>query len=191
MLDGLVCGAVFTKADGVVGEHEDGALLHQCCHAHGIAAVFHEDQEGGAVRHVATVQGDAVHDGGHAELAHTVVDVVAAGVLFRQALGATPDGEVGAGQVSGTTQQFRQQRTVGVQGVLGGLAAGDGFALVLTLLDVRLCLFREIGRQIAGHAALEFGRQFRLGLFVGSEFLFPRLLSRGAFLFGIPFGVDF
>ncbi len=87
----------------------DDALFHQCRHANGVAAVIAEGQEGAAVRDETTVQGDAVHDGGHAEFAHAVVDVAATLALgcFHNrtmhvkakagcALGV---GQVGAGQV--------------------------------------------------------------------------------------------
>jgi hypothetical protein len=77
VLDGLVRGAVFAQADGVVREHMDHALLHQRGHADGVAAVVAEGQEGAAVGDEAAVQRHAVHDGGHAEFAHAVVDVAA------------------------------------------------------------------------------------------------------------------
>ena len=54
------------------------ALLHQRRHADRVAAVVAEGEEGAAVRDEAAVQRDAVHDRGHAELAHAVVDVAAA-----------------------------------------------------------------------------------------------------------------
>src|SRR5690554_7990438 len=41
------------------------------------------------------------------------------------------------------------------------------------------------------YTALEFSCQFRLGLLVGGELVFPGLLGRCAFLFGIPGGIDF
>ena len=78
LLDRLVGRTVFAKADGVVGEDEDGVDFHQCRHAQGVAFVFAEHQESRAEGFHAAVQGKAVHDGTHAELAHAVVDVVAA-----------------------------------------------------------------------------------------------------------------
>ena len=69
---------VFAESDGIVGEDEDGVDFHQCRHAQGVAFVFAEHQEGRAERFDAAVQGKAVHDGAHAELAYAVVDVVAA-----------------------------------------------------------------------------------------------------------------
>eukprot|EP01093_Parvamoeba_rugata_P012201 TRINITY_DN3508_c0_g1_i1.p2 TRINITY_DN3508_c0_g1~~TRINITY_DN3508_c0_g1_i1.p2 ORF type:complete len:473 (-),score=65.66 TRINITY_DN3508_c0_g1_i1:978-2396(-) len=144
--------AIFAQADGVVGEHIDGALFHQRGHAHGVTAVLHKDQEGSAVRYEAAMQGDAVHNGCHAEFANTVVNVVTAGVFFGQWLTAIPDGEVGARQVGRATQQFRQHRAIGVQGVLGRLAAGNSFAFVLALLNIRLGLLGEDRRQFSEKA---------------------------------------
>src|SRR5690606_32517791 len=132
----------------------------------------------------------AVHDRGHAELAHAVVHVVAGQVGVGQRLAALPQGQVGAGQVGGAAEQFRQQRAVGVQGVLAGLAAGDGFALGGHVADVGRGLGGEVGGQLAGHAALELGGQFRVLGGVGGETLVPLVLAAGAGGLGVPFGID-
>ena len=182
---------IFAQTNGVVGEHIDGALFHQRGHAHGVTAVLHKDQEGSAVRYEAAMQGDAVHNGCHAEFANTVVNVVTAGVFFGQWLTAIPDGEVGARQVGRATQQFRQHRAIGVQGVLGRLAAGNSFAFVLALLNIRLGLLGEVRRQFSGHTTLELSGQFRFRLFVGSKRLLPLSLRGGAFFTGIPGTVYF
>ena len=75
VLDRLVRRAVLAQADGVVREDEDHPLLHQRRHAQRVARVVGEREEGAAVGNEAAVQRDAVHDRGHAELAHAVVDV--------------------------------------------------------------------------------------------------------------------
>ena len=49
VLNGLVRGAVFAQADGVVREHMDHALFHQRGHADGVAAVVAEREEGAAM----------------------------------------------------------------------------------------------------------------------------------------------
>ena len=77
MLDRLVRRAVFAQANRVVREHMHHAQLHQRGHADGVAAVVAEGQEGATVGDVAAMQRNAVHDGGHAKLAHAVVDVAA------------------------------------------------------------------------------------------------------------------
>src|SRR5690606_33501967 len=123
-------------------------------------------------------------------LAHTVVHVVTGQVGVGQRLAALPQGQVGTGQVGGAAQQFRQQRAVGVQGVLAGLAAGDGLGLFRHFTDVGRCLGCEVGGQLAGHAALEFGGQFRVLGGVGGEALVPFGLAGGASSLGVPLGVD-
>ncbi len=190
LLDRLVGRAVFAEADGVVGEHVDHPLLHQRRHAHGVACVFHEHQEGRAVGNQAAVQGDTVHDRGHAELAHAVIHVVARGILGHHRLAALPQGQVGAGQVRRAAEQLRQQRAEGVQAVLTGLAAGDGFALGGDFTDELAGLFGEVRRQLAGHAPLELGSQRREFGLVGGEALVPLVLGVGALLLGVPLGVD-
>src|SRR3546814_15692018 len=45
MFDGLVRGAVFAQADGVVSEHMHHALFHQGSHAQGVARVVGKSQE--------------------------------------------------------------------------------------------------------------------------------------------------
>ncbi len=72
LLDGLVGRAVFAQADGVVREHVDDALLHQRAHAHTVARVVGEHQEGAAVGQEAAVQRHAIHHGHHAEFAHAI-----------------------------------------------------------------------------------------------------------------------
>jgi len=190
LFDRLVGRAVLAEADGVVGEHVEHALLHQCGHAHGVARVFHEDQEGRTVGNETAVQGDAIHDRAHAEFAHAVEHVVAGGVVGADALAALPQGQVGAGQVGGTAEQLRQQRAEGVQRVLAGLAAGDGLTLVGNIGDVGRGLLGEVGRQLALQAAQQFGGQFRMGSLVGGETLVPLGFLGGAGFLGVPLGVD-
>src|SRR5450830_787131 len=156
LLDRLVGRTVFAQTDGVMGVDMDHALLHQRRHTYRVAGVFHEHQEGRAVRQQAAVQGDAVHDRGHAEFAHAVVHVVAAGVFSADALATFPQGQVGTGQVGRTAEQFRQQWTEGVQGVLAGFTAGDGFALGRDFSDVSRGFFGEISRQLAAQATDQF-----------------------------------
>ena len=91
---------VLAEADRVVGVDKNGGRLHQRRHAHGIARILHKHQESGAVGLEATVQGDAVRNGGHTKLAHTVINIITAGVFSGDAFTAAPDGQVGTGQVS-------------------------------------------------------------------------------------------
>jgi hypothetical protein len=68
-----------------VREDEDGACLHQRSHSQCVARVVGEREERAAERQVAAMQRDAVHHRAHAELAHAVVDVVAAFQLAARA----------------------------------------------------------------------------------------------------------
>ena len=45
------------------------------------------------------MEGDAVHDSSHRELAHAVVHIVAGGIPGGNPLGAGPQRQVGAGQI--------------------------------------------------------------------------------------------
>ena len=119
VLDRLVRRPVLAEADRVVREDVDDALLHQRGHADRVAAVVAEGEEGAAVRDQAAVQRDAVHDRGHAELAHAVVDVAAAPAfgVRRDAPSASKRsggvcagvGEVRAGQVGAAAEQLGQR----------------------------------------------------------------------------------
>ena len=124
LLHGLVGGTIFSQADGVVGVDEDGLDTHERRHAQGIARVLGEHEESAAEGNEAAVQRHTVHDGGHAELAHPVGDVVAIcyGIGDGPRLG--PGREVGGGQVGGTAQEFGQRLGIGGDRLLRGLAGG-------------------------------------------------------------------
>ena len=78
MLDRLVGRAVLAEADGIVRHHVDDRDAGERRDAHGGAGIVGEDQEGGAGRHAAAMQRDAVHGRRHAVLADAVMDVAAA-----------------------------------------------------------------------------------------------------------------
>ena len=60
----------------------------------------------------------------------------------------------------------------------------------LQLVDERLRLRGPVGRQLAAHAAVEFGSQLRMGGGVPREHVVPRLLRGGALGLVIPAGID-
>ena len=186
LFDGLVSRAVFTQADGIVGIDQNVGLMHQGRHAHRVAGIFHEHQEGAAVGAQAAVQAETILDRGHGEFTHAVMDVVAAGIIRGDRLAALPDGVVGAGQIGGATGQFRQQRTEGIEGVLAGLAGGHLVAFFLTFPDIGICLLQEVGGQLTSLATQELCRQLRIGGFVGVETLLPVTLGSGPFFATIP-----
>ena len=78
----IILGAIFAGIKvclaGDFSKSLDRVDFHQRRHAQGVAFVFAEHQESRAEGFHAAVQGEAVHDGAHAELAHAVVNVVAA-----------------------------------------------------------------------------------------------------------------
>src|SRR5690606_10156878 len=154
LLHRLVGRTVLTLPDGVVGIDEDAVLLHQGSHAHGVAGIFHEHEEGATVGNEAAVQCNAVHDGAHAKLTHTIVDIVAVHPLCDRRT-AGPGGEVGATEVGGAAYQLRQMLTEGLEAVLRGLAAGDVVTFFLARAHV------GVGDLIkaAGELALEAAHQ--------------------------------
>ena len=135
------------------------------------------------------MQAGAVGDCRHAELAHAVVHVVAAGVAAH-AFGARPQREVGAGQVGRAAEQFGQPGCEGFDGVLAGLAGGDGLGLVADLGQHGVDMRGPVGRQRAAHAALEFGGQRGVGAAVGGEARVPLGFGGCARFAGVPGGVD-
>ncbi len=123
VLDRLMGGPVLAQADRVVGEHEDRAQLHQRRHAQRVARVIGEGQKGADVGDEPAVQGQAVGDRAHAELAHPEVEVVARrGLADRDA--ARPVGEHRAGQVGGAAEQFGQRGGQRLERLLRRLAGG-------------------------------------------------------------------
>ncbi len=63
-----------------MGVNEDVLQFHQCRHTHSVGRVLLEHQEGCAVSDETAMGRNTVHDGAHTELAHTVIDVVAASI---------------------------------------------------------------------------------------------------------------
>ncbi len=94
--------------------------------------------------------------------------------------------EVGAGQVGRTAEQTGQRGHQGFEGDLRGLAGGRGGAYFAGLGVQGLHGLAPIGGQITRHAALEFGSQCGVCLFVSGEALVPVGFELGAVEFGVP-----
>ncbi len=137
------------------------------------------------------MQGDPVHDRAHAELAHTVIDVIATGLGGRQGPRGITQGQVGTGEVRGAADQFRQFRRVGVDRLQRGLARGRAVAGGLALRDEGARRSREARRKRTGRAAQELRRELRVSLAIALEALVPGSLGGGATLPRVPPGVDF
>ena len=138
------------------------------------------------------MQGQAVHDGGHAELAHAVVDVASAveiGIALgrrAQHLDALPGGEVATGEVGRATQQFRQGRPQVVERALRGSTGGDVVGFHHRVHHQVVHDVFPVGRQHAAHAALQLGSLFgELGS-IGIKGVLPAGMALGAHLSGIP-----
>ncbi len=125
VLDGLVGGAVFAEADGVVGEDVERVRALQRAHAEGGAAVVGEGEEGGAEGDEAAVGGHAVDRGHHAELADAEEDVAALGIDV-EAGRILEDGLGGAGEIGGAAEELGDDLGDGVHDDLAGVAGGDG-----------------------------------------------------------------
>ena len=124
VLDGLVGGAVFAEADGVVREDEERVNVHQRGHANGRAAVVGEGEEGGAEGDETAVGGHAVDHGAHAELADAEEDVAAGGIDV-EAGRVLEDGLGGGGEVGRAAEELGDDLLNGVHDDLAGVAGGD------------------------------------------------------------------
>ena len=136
------------------------------------------------------MQGEAVHHHGHAELAHPVVNVVAAFVhrLGADFLAALPHGEVGRSEVGRTADKFGDQRGECLNGILRGFARGNDFGLVDDGLQGLGRIRGVVGGEFAVHAAGEFGSEFRMRGAVGGEQFVPFSLALGPGIAGAPGG---
>lgn len=124
VLNGLMGGAILAQADGVVGHHIDDTSLRQGGHAHGVAHVVGEDEEGGAVGDESGgVQGNAVADGAHSVLAHTEAEVALGRGVLLEVAEHLHQGHVGGRQIGGATQEPGDG---GGQGVEHGLRVQTG-----------------------------------------------------------------
>lgn len=170
-LDRLVSRTVLTKTNGVVGGDPDGADLGEGRQTHSTGGVRHEVEESTTVRQDGAVGGETVHDGTHTVLTDTVADVTARVVTETVGLGLEvdgllPAGQVGAGQIGGTTEELRQDALNLGQDSLGELARSDsrvgggvgGQVLLPALGQVTLEAAREVG-VLLGVALLVLGEE--------------------------------
>ena len=137
LFNGLVGWPVFPKPDGVMGVNHNLPRFHQSRHACGVTGVFHKHQEGGGVGDKSPVMSDTVGNGGHAELAYAIVNIVSGDILFQRCR-ARPDGQVAGGQIRRAAQQLRQDWANRIQGVLRCLTGGDFGRVRLQVFNQRL-----------------------------------------------------
>ena len=170
MLDRLMRRPVFAEPDRVVRHHMDDALAHQRGEPDRRPAIIGKHQEGARIGNDAAMQRHAVHGRRHAVLAHAVVNEAAGivgGVQRLHRLGARV---VGAGEIGGTADHFRQRRRQGFERKFGSGARRD------VLGRCREFLFHlgdtappSASFDVAAHAALELGA--RLGISGGKAHL--------------------
>ena len=182
--------AVFAEPDGVMGEDIDTAQSHQRRHAHRVARIVGEHQEGAAIGYRAAVHGETVHHRAHCEFAHTVIDVIAIQAGRGQSAAGSVEGEIGTGQIGRSAQQFRQQFAEVIERAFRGLARGFGFFGGGHGGHTGAGAGGPIERQAAVHDALEFGGEFRMGARIDLELVIPGTFARGAGLACAPGGVD-
>lgn len=133
-LDRLVGRTVLTKTDGVVGGDPDGADLGQSRQTDSTGGVRDEVQEGTTVGDQRAVGSDTVHDTTHTVLTDTVADV-ATGVVTEtsggglEVDGVLPPGQVGTGQIGGTTNELGNDSSELGKDGLGELSRSDGGVL--------------------------------------------------------------
>uniref|UniRef100_A0A0N5A0Q4 Transcriptional regulator n=1 Tax=Parastrongyloides trichosuri TaxID=131310 RepID=A0A0N5A0Q4_PARTI len=164
----------------------DRAHAHQRAQTDRRAAVVREHHEGPAVRDQAAVQGHAVHGGGHAELAHAVVQI-APGVVRRvHDLRVLDEGVVRASQVRRAADQFGDGGEHRLQRLARGLARGHRGLIGDQLLQLGVQRLEGAGGQVAGHGAGEV-----VAVVVVQQTGFPRLAGLAALLADLgPGGLD-
>ena len=125
VLDRLVGRAVLAQADRVVGPRVDDVAPGERGQADGRAHVVGEDEEGPAHGQHAAVQGHAVHDRPHGELADAVVHLVAARGVRRLDARVLERHAVVAGQVGRAGQEAGQSGRGGVDALVDGVPGGQ------------------------------------------------------------------
>ena len=108
------------------------------------------------------MQGHAVHDGRHAELAHTVVDVAATGRAAAHRAAAGKVGQVRAGQVGRAAEQFGHFRCQHRERFLRGLAARDRLGRRTEFGGKRSARVVPVRGQLTALAAQQFGGERRV-----------------------------
>ena len=172
-------------------EHVDHALAHEGRHAHGVAAVVREGEEGTAVGQVAAVQRDAVHERAHAELAHAVVDVVARAAAAAHGDAAARGRQIRAREVGGAAEQLGEHRLQRLDHVLRRLARGDRRRLGDRRRQHASDAVLPVRRQLApAHAALELGRELGMGRGVGGKTAPPVAVARRTLSGRVPGSAD-
>ncbi len=205
-LDGLMGGTVLAQRNRIVGVDEDRLDTHERGEPYGVTGVIGEHQECPAIGEEPAVQGEAVHDGRHGELAHAIINVVAVGRGAGERPRSGPVGAVRFRQIRRASQELRQEGGVGVQaaarclarshprvlaaGLAGGPLGRDPRILAAGAFDERLHLGVPLRRQLAMAASLEFCRELGMRTPIAPEALVPLVFVLLPAPGSIPGGID-
>mmetsp|Transcript_1952 Transcript_1952/g.3242 ORF Transcript_1952/g.3242 Transcript_1952/m.3242 type:complete len:555 (+) Transcript_1952:126-1790(+) len=176
----LVGGPVLAQTDAVVSHDVQDAHVRQSAHTHGAQGISDEVQEGRAEGSDTAVGEEAVGDGGHGVLSHSVVEVATGRVVLLESVRlALEVGAVGASEIGRTTDQLGQTLGQSVQNLSRVSASGGNLASLSGVAgqSVDPVLVR---RQLAFHATLKLSRKLGVLLGVGGENDVPLSLSSRA-----------
>lgn len=179
-LNRLVSRTVLSKTNGVVSGNPNDADLGQSRETDSTSTIGDKVQEGTAVRQDSTVSGETIHDGSHTMLTDTVADISTRIVSEPSSLGlevnrGLPTGQVGASQISRTTEELRDGAFNLAQHSLRKFARSDGG--VGGGVDGQV-LFPAL-RKVTRLAALEIGSLVGELLSVLAHHLVPLVLVGG------------
>mmetsp|Transcript_12876 Transcript_12876/g.22086 ORF Transcript_12876/g.22086 Transcript_12876/m.22086 type:complete len:401 (+) Transcript_12876:665-1867(+) len=136
---------ILTQEDRIVRGNVDGVHFRQGGHTDRRALVVGEDEESGVVWNQTTVvERKTVADGTHSVLTDTESEVSALWGSLLEIAVALQDGQVGGGQIGGTTNKAWHNRGNGVQHDLGDLSGGLGSGLSGGLSERGLITFRNL-----------------------------------------------
>lgn len=179
-LNWLMGWSILTKSDGIVSSDPDGADLGKGGETNGTGSIGDEVKESASVWDDGSICGETVHDGAHGVLTYTVSDVASgpvteAGGWWLEVSGVLPARQIGAGEISRSTDQLWNNLVDVLENDLGELAGGN--SVIRWAIDWELLL--PSLWELAGQAALEvLGLGWEL-LGVLLKELVPLLLSGG------------
>ena len=182
--------SVLAHGIGIVCQHPHSAQLHECGQAHSVLQVIGENHKGAGVGEKSTMDGHAVHDCAHAELAHAIGDVIAFIGFGIQRNGYRRLCAYRSGQVSRTTEHLGEDRNEAFEHLVGTFAGGQILAISHEGSDDFSGFITEAFREFSGHAAAEFGSFSGKILRIGLKISLPFALGLGTGSAGIPCVID-
>jgi len=166
--DGLMSGAVFADADGVVGEDINDGEVGESGDANGAAAVVGEDEESGAAGAEESIIGEAVEDAAHAVFADAEADIATVAIGGIEVFGGGDVIEGGAIEIGAAADEIGDGVGDGLEDIASGFAGGD-FGIGGKLWDEG----EEIGGDVLGEGGGELGIEVWVGDLPSGESGFP------------------